>query len=265
MACIKPSLNITKLFIVLSLELVLITTFSTPVQSQVRSLSGWLKQSAQWVNRRLGMASKVRPVPVANRPTQQQARGGTRATYAQGKKPLTALIPVNEVGLTVAEYPTLLFYVPQTLTQAEFVLLEENDDIFYKRNFTVTGPPGIISLSLPTEESPLEVGKNYHWYFSIIQNPQDRSKDLVVEGWIKRVEPSPMLVSELEQAAPQTRPAIYAASGIWHETLTSLADLRRSRCKDLTLAADWTELLKSVELDEIAQEPLVQCCSNPNN
>lgn len=261
MAWTKPSVNLTRLFIVLSVELVVITSFSTQVHSQVSSIGGWVNQSVEWVNRRIGRAPKVRPAPVAKRPTKQQARAGARGTYSQGKKPLTALVPANEVALTVAKHPTFFFYVPQTPTQAEFVLWDENNDVFYKSTFTVTGSPGIVSLNLPADRPPLEVGKEYHWKFSMILNPQKRSIDLAVEGWTQRIEPSQTLVNELEKATPQAAPAIYAAAGIWHETLTSLAELRRSSANDSMLVNDWAALLESIEIDEIAQEPLVQCCT----
>lgn len=186
--------------------------------------------------------------------------GGTRGDCNFGEKTLTALIPKNNLGLTVADNPKLFFYVPQTSDSqvVEFVLRDEADRQVYETTFKTTGTSGIISVSLP-ESAPLKAlksGKKYHWYFSIICNAQDRASDVSIDGWIQKVEPSPSLASELEKVAPLERAALYAAADLWHEALTTLAQLRHSRPHDSTIAAKWEQLLQSAGLDNIAQESL---------
>jgi hypothetical protein len=51
---------------------------------------------------------------------------------------------------------------------------------------------------------------------------------------------------------------LYAASGIWENAITTLADLRRQKPNDPTVQDYWEQLLTSVKhLEEanIAQEP----------
>ncbi len=180
----------------------------------------------------------------------------------RGSKSLTALTPAKNPELTTAGYPKFFFYVPKTSGQVlEFVLQDEKkDEQFYKKTFKTNGQPGVIMLSLPANSTkpPLEMGKEYNWSFSVICDRLDRSQDLVVEGSIQRMAPDKNLTIELEKANPQERAILYATAGFWQDTLTTLAELRRSLPTDAGVKTDWEELLKSVGLEGIAKEPIVQ-------
>lgn len=186
--------------------------------------------------------------------------GGTRGECPIQAKRLTALVPENNLGLTVADYPTFFFYVPESPipTTVEFVLLDDSDRQVYETSFMTAGTGGVINLSLPANAGlpPLTIGKNYHWYFSIVCNPVNRAEDIFVEGWVQRVELDPILAIKLDKASMQEQVNLYAAAGLWHEAITTLNHLRRDRPNDPTLIANWIQLLQSVELDTIAQEPL---------
>ena len=202
------------------------------------------------------------PTPTILRRSGRRKPASPRGPCSPSQKPLTALLPKTNLGLTVAASPTFFFYIPQTpITTAEFVLLdEENGTKVYEKTFALSGTPGIVSLTLPASgTSPrLAVGKEYHWYVSMICDPEDRSGDIYVDGWIQRVEPNRSLMTQLEKASPHDRVTLYRKNDLWYDTLTMLAQRRRMSPNDRALAAEWTSLLKSVELDEIAQEPLVQ-------
>lgn len=191
------------------------------------------------------------------------ADGGARGCgeYKQGEKPLTALIPRKHLALTVAEHPTFFWYIPQSEAKAlEFTLRDENDEtVIYRTTLPVPTKAGIISLTLPSDSAPaLEVGKMYHWYLAMICNPEDRSGDTVVDGWIERISLSEKLAEEIKNASPNTLPSIYAKAGIWHEALATLAKLRRNNPNDTNVASRWQEFLKSVDLGEFATESFVE-------
>ena len=196
----------------------------------------------------------------------RRQQGGTRSggKCLTPEKRLTALMPLNSYGVTVAAYPTFLFYMPKTADetppqQAEFILQDENENNVYKATFQTSGKSGVISISLPVETGlqPLQVGKDYHWFFKVICTPQSPDADLSVDGRIKRVEPTPKLSSQLQQATPNNKAKLYAQAEIWYDALTTLAEVRRVNPKDFAAAADWEKLLNSVDLGEIAQESLV--------
>lgn len=193
---------------------------------------------------------------------------------------LTALMPANNLALTTATHPTFFIYVPHTtppqtpdqmksgqtsinsaVYEVEFELANEKEESIYQTRFAIGDTPGIVSFTLPTAAPSLEVGKNYQWYFEVLCDRDDRSGDSIVSGWSRRIALSPDRLNALAAASPSEKPALYAKAGLWHETLTALAELRRSQPKDKTWVTVWSNLLKAVGLDKIAQEPLADCCT----
>jgi len=210
----------------------------------------------------------------------QRQGAGSRGSCPDVAKPLTALVPIIQetsdggnsptpeittsdsvFGLTVAEHPTFWFYVPYSLNSpppvlsVEFVLQDENSKEVYKSVLTTSeNSPGVFGVELPSTAPPLEVGRRYNWYFVIYCGNWDLHN--YVGGWVERVELNPSLKTQLEQATPLQKVALYAKAGIWHEAVTSLGKLRRENPQNAALMADWNELLKSVDLEAIAQDPI---------
>lgn len=185
--------------------------------------------------------------------------GGTRGGCLAQQPALTALMPNTNMGLTVAEYPSFFWYVPQnTAVAGEFVLLDQANAEVYKTTVPISNQPGVVSVSLPTDgsASALEVGKSYRWYFSLICDPLDRSADVFTSGWIERVEPSPSLSQQLATATPEEQPQIYAQADIWYDALAALVKLRQDQPQNPALISQWETLLASVGLEQIADQPI---------
>ncbi|RCJ40265.1 hypothetical protein A6770_11035 [Nostoc minutum NIES-26] len=182
---------------------------------------------------------------------------------ASQEKNLTALVPVYQspnaelvFGLTTISHPTFWFYVPYVTTaSAEFVLQNEAGEIVYQSPVSLSGTPGVVSISLPSTAYSLETGDRYHWYFNIYCNPQQ--PPVFVDGWIKRVEPNTVLKNQLEKATLKQRAALYATYGIWYELVNASAELRRLDAR----RNDWANILQSVGLNNITSEPIVDCCN----
>ncbi len=179
---------------------------------------------------------------------------------------LTALMPSSNIGITLAEYPTFFFYIPDVNlegVEGEFVLRNENDEQIYKKIVMLKASDSIISVELTGSPSlplqPLEVGKSYYWVFSLLLDKVDRSSNTDVAGWIKRIEPNSVIKNQLTTTPYKAQAAIYATNGIWYEAVTTLAKLRCASPDDLNISSDWTSLLRQVELPEIADKPLSQC------
>ncbi|MBW4564525.1 MAG: DUF928 domain-containing protein [Mojavia pulchra JT2-VF2] len=178
-------------------------------------------------------------------------------------KRLTALVPVYGsgnaelvFGLTTLSQPTFWFYVPYVTTaSAEFVLQNEAGQTVYKRPVSLSGKPGIITISLPSTAFSLEIGKRYHWYFDVYCSPQQ--PPVYVDGWIKRVELNATVKNQLEKATLKQRAALYATNGIWYNYLTASSELRRLDPK----RNDWVKILQFIGLNNIASEPIVDCCN----
>lgn len=185
--------------------------------------------------------------------------GATRGCFS-GRQALTALVPNTNTGTTLAAQPTLSFYIPANKAeQLELVLLDNKQKILHKSTVASPKAPGIVSLDMakiPGAPS-LETGKNYQWYFSMICDPKDRSADVVVDGWIQRVEADPILQSEIQKAKPSDRVSLYAANGIWYDTVAAMVASRQSAPDNSVLTQEWSDLLKSVGLSAVAPAPIV--------
>jgi hypothetical protein len=242
---------------VLFLRLVPIAGFLILVQAPQILLAAGIPQ--RWVPK------EYQPPAGIGAPSRTEG-GGTRGSGScqQADKPLKALVPSNRFGATVAAHPTFFVYMPAASTQAsplqvEFILADKNGTEIYNSTFKANGTPGIMTLSLPTQAGlpPLEVGQDYKWSFSVICQPDDRSEDMTVEGWVRRVSLDSRLSAQLKQASPQKQVELYAGAEIWHDALTTLVQLRRDKPNDSTVAADWARLLSAAGLSDITQESLL--------
>ncbi|MDJ0707135.1 MAG: DUF928 domain-containing protein [Leptolyngbyaceae cyanobacterium MO_188.B28] len=186
---------------------------------------------------------------------------------------LTALVPFPEIvkddsqgsaakqpaawGRTIAEIPAFWYYIPYPATaihSAEFELLDDNDNLIFRDpSVQLAETPGVIGYH-PNLEAPLEVGKTYNWHLILHIDPDNPSLDEYVSGRIQRVALPPEQVAQLDTLSPLQQADLLAEAGIWYDTLTALAKVYQ----DAPTA--WISLLKQVELDEIAEEPIVNGC-----
>jgi hypothetical protein len=172
------------------------------------------------------------------------------------EKPLTLLLPSTKLGLTVSPHPTFMVYVPQTSASVVvFTLENQQGEGIYKTKLDLKETPGIVSFSLPETEPPLEIGKDYKWVVSMVCQPAGPT-DPFTEGVVRRIQPNPALVSQLDRAKPFDQVVLYAKSGVWYEAANDLAILRKSQPQDPELTTAWKELLRSVGLDAISSAPL---------
>lgn len=180
------------------------------------------------------------------------AGGGVRGgdCIEPNATPMTALMPTNNVGTTVAANPTLFVYVPKTnAKEAELAVADkEGNEILQK--VALSGQSGIVKVNLP-ENTSLKTGQEYTWIFSLVCNPNERSADIFIQGILERTELSPEVTQKLENAEPLAKAQLYAENKIWNETLNILAQLRNSK------PAEWEDLLKSVGLEAIATAPFL--------
>ena len=250
--------------IVLSLKLVLIAGVVSVLQTPSVLLAAGIPR--RWE------AKEYKPPTGIGRPGRLDG-GGTRApdSCPVVGKPLMALVPSNGFGVTVAAHPTFFVYMPALSPQSpslpvEFRLVDMDDNELYKATFHKTsGMSGIVSLNLPTYGgvAPLEVGKDYRWSFSVLCQPDERSRSITVEGLIRRVEPNPTLKTQLMQASLQTQVELYAGAENWYDALAALVQLRRNNPDDAAAAAEWAKLMSAAGLDALTQESLMPISSTP--
>ncbi len=222
------------------------------------STTAGLAQSTPTVRPPFQISQSFKPPSRGTAPP--SAGGATRGeTCLTGDKPLTSLVPPNLVGLTHSSHPTVFWYLPQSPAKtAKFLLLSNDDsDVVFETTLNLPGTAGVVSFTLPEHLPPLEMNKQYHWYLVLGCSQTDQSANPSVEGWVERVTPDAEMVSQLQKADLRQKAKIYAENGIWYEAVMTIAELRRTKPQDATAIAGWQELLKSVKLDAIAAEPLL--------
>ncbi|MEC4984221.1 MAG: DUF928 domain-containing protein [Oscillatoria sp. PMC 1068.18] len=192
-------------------------------------------------------------------------RGGPR-NPCPATKPLTPIVFTGDRGLkgrlSAEEHPTFWVYVPypsDRIESATFSLRSREDNeeehIVYETNLNIRETPGIIRISIPSTEEPLQLNNWYRWYLFVdvyCDENSPASKDRVY-GWVRREQ----LDSPLPNTAtPQEKAFQLAKNGFLYDAVTILAEVN-----DLQGIQN---LLNNYQLETIANEPLVDCCTTEN-
>jgi hypothetical protein len=246
------------------------------------SISYPLPLQALPANNHLASVKFVPPPPPPDR-SAAGSRGGAASRGCNAtNQTVTALVPsyqntlnqgsqvvptVQIWGLTKSERPDFFFFVPynaSSIANIEFVLKDETSQksqTLYRTYLTPPASPGIISINLPASVASLQPGKMYHWFFKVrVQCDQKQPTTLdYVDGWVQRVNENSTLTAQIKQATLEQKATLYAANGVWYDTIMSLVELRQKNHQNQTLSA-WTSLLNSVGLEAITNQPLVNCC-----
>jgi hypothetical protein len=202
------------------------------------------------------------------RPEPGRRKGGaSRGNCPPIQPALTALIPKTNLGLTTKEYPTLWFYVPYSATdipKAELMVLDENQRPILEKPMVVqlSKTPGIMGVTLPSTAKPLEFEQKYRWYFELVCDTENPSNNPTVDGWIKRVQLSQELMTQLDNHNTQQHYLMYAENGIWYDALTHLIPMIGVNPSDPTLTQNWSDLLEAVGLQELVDTSITDCCSS---
>ncbi len=194
----------------------------------------------------------------------KRTTGGASRTISQcvnqleyGDIPFSALLPASTQGLTAASHPTILAYLPETDAQKVFFSWrEENNQDHYQAILPIANRGGIISLNLPENAPPLEVGKNYQWAIAIMCDDRLQPDSPMVQGQVQRVELASAIESRLDNDISLNNAALYGETGLWYEMLATLAQLKIAQPNNQNLALNWSNLLSSVGLAEVAEAPL---------
>lgn len=159
---------------------------------------------------------------------------------------LVALSPTARPGTTLAERPSFLVYVPQTsASTAEFSLRDYNGRGVYRTTLDLANTSGIVSLSLPAEAPPLEIGEQYTWSFTIICDPNYRLSDRFVTGTVQRIEFDPTRLHQIQQTSLREQVSLYQEVDVWYDTLAVLFELQRNQPNDPSINETWDEFLQS--------------------
>lgn len=143
--------------------------------------------------------------------------GGSRTTNicAIGPQAMAMIAPADNVTLTTSAQPSLMFWVNESkqARDVEFVLRDGLDRPVYSKLLQLPEQAGLVTLDMAqlADAPKLEQNQDYYLYLSMICDGSDRSKDMVVEGVLRRVD------AERQSEA-----------GLWHDAMAQLNRLRQS-------------------------------------
>jgi len=206
------------------------------------------------------------PPKGAGVPKSPTTAGGTRPIDCH--KVNSCLIPLVPAAidkleyypLTVAERPTFYISLPKTSGTAIFTLyqhLPSEIKKVHRFSFPVKTSGGIIAIALPESSPALQNGSTYEWTLSLNSDS--------ARGLVRRVQLEPNFMQKLNQAKPSEKLAIYAAAGIWYDSIGALAELKNAQPYDQVFLAEWSDFLKSMNIDkDIVMQEFTPCCQAAN-
>ncbi len=232
----------------------LINTIKVVAQSNSVSQSGTrrpLSAPSSRVRRVIKLKFTLPPKGAPGKRTDAGSRNGCSAL----NKPLIALVPPTNIGLTVAKYPTFWFYVPYPSNSSalgKFQLLDERETVVYTTNISTKGTPGIVGVELPQSFSGLEVGKKYQWVLSFSCNSTSMETSTLVNGFVERVAVTKDFQRRLDGAKIlRDSLLLYGEEGLWFDLLGGLIRERLRSPYDSQVVEDWFGLLGQVNLSEL--------------
>jgi Domain of Unknown Function (DUF928) len=203
-------------------------------------------------------AASFEPPPGRDAPRSGTAGGGSHPvrTSCASKNTsatnnyITAISPGSHLGLTQVERPSFIVYLSPTIAQtAEFSLFDEEMNGVYQANVPVANQTGLVSIALPDSAPALAKEQRYYWTVALICNPNDRTEDVVVGGWIERAEANENFKQQLANLPALERVSLYAKQGFWYDAVNLLLELKQAQPNNTALSASWEELIKSVGLE----------------
>ncbi len=164
------------------------------------------------------------------------------STCAQNASPLVAIVPETNLGETAVAEPILWVSVPKVVSakQLEFYLFNNQDEIIYQTNLTVEPTANLVGIDLGAmaDAPKLEINQRYRWAASIVCNPDNRSENISVEGWVDRVEASSSEDSRL-----------------WYDHLGVLLEQLQRYPHSQDVLSQWQTLMASARLERLVPLP----------
>ncbi len=211
-------------------------------------------------------ASSVKPgrrvfQPVGTRMPADTVGGGSRSIdrcpLDTISNPVTLLTPKTLGEQTSQDRPTLLAYVDQTSAKRMFFSIQDEEGKYHYQTMLPTPTQvGLVKIQMPASSAALEPGRRYRWSVVLSCGNRLRPDSPRAEGWIERI----ALASTAPGSSvgtPQVQVDRLWSQNLWYDTVSTLAEIRRSNPGDRQSAQLWTDLLGSVGLSKLESASFV--------
>ena len=202
------------------------------------------------------MPTYKQPVPIYQPPPDSGyglringvVRGGDATT------PTLSFLAPDHVGLTTKESPSLFWYQSKPAkTKFELTIIEDGKaDPLLEVKLDRSANDGVQRIKLSDYGVKLGVGVQYRCTVALVVDEENRSRDIVASGVIKRIEPKAKLTGRLAKARSADLPFIFAEEGIWYDAMESLADLIDANPDTKAFYTQRAALLEQVKLTAAA-------------
>jgi len=166
--------------------------------------------------------------------------------------------------VTIAERPILLLHVPDRGGYTVDVSLSLDIEPIYQGTVTLPPTAGIVQLQWPESLPALALNRAYDLTLTVLCDQPDFRQVRTLNYPITRVAVPPTVPLQATGDPLQFANAL-AAAGIWFDAASSLATLRQTQPNSPAIQTEWRELLQSVALDGLADQPLLDCCLLPTS
>jgi hypothetical protein len=191
------------------------------------------------------------PAGAAAEKIPDRVSGGARGGGADAS--LLALVP-DHAALTTQAQPSLFWFQSRPVNaKFELTVVEPKKP---KPLVSLTSPdadkPGIHRIKLARYNVELQPDITYEWSVAIVPDAENRSKDVVAKGVIKRINASDDLAKQIENSDDAARASAYAQAGIWYDALDAISNAIEANPNDASLKEQRAALLKQVGLSQAA-------------
>lgn len=149
------------------------------------------------------------------------SRDGKRCSAAQ--RPIRALMPKGNFGLTFQAQPNIYLYLPETSAKQVVLAVQDEAGTEYARTFLpIEINNNIASFALPQTKISLTPGKNYQWKISVICGEYLKPGDPTFSGWVQRVK-SIDTQKQLGEKTANEQIQYLGQHGYWYDLLDAIA------------------------------------------
>ena len=166
---------------------------------------------------------------------------------------LIALVP-NHVALTTQAQPSLFWFQSKPAkAKLDLTVVEpKKPKPLLSLAAQEADKPGIHRVKLAKYKIELQPDVPYEWSVAIVPDAENRSRDVIAKGVIKRVTPPGDLATRIENADNIERAAAYAEAGFWYDAFESVSNAIEAHPDDASLRAQRASLLQQIGLSQAA-------------
>ena len=167
--------------------------------------------------------------------------------------PTLFVIAPDHTGLASGAQPSLYWFQSKPATaRMEFTVIADDAAApLLEIAVPPTSTNRYRSVNLAEHKVSLQENSEYQWSIALVPDPDNRSKDILASGRVRRAPLPPELREALTRATPAEKPALYAEAGFWYDAIASLQELLEKDTANAALLDQRNALLSQVGLTKL--------------